>query len=105
MINAARRGIIENAQIVKSRQMKVPKNKSKSNRRMKYIQGKRFHNYNVSGEKENGLRGKSGDLGLSALANNSSPESELDVRARVAIDANPLLPSFACCCTWIDSGG
>lgn len=59
----------------------------------------------VSGANENGLRGRSGDLGLSALANRSSPESALDVRVIVVMDANPLLWSLLFCCAWMDSGG
>lgn len=63
------------------------------------------HICNVSGANENGLRGRSGDLGLSAFANNSSPESVLAGPANEFIDANPLLLLLACCCAWIDSGG
>lgn len=68
---------------------------------------KKWGNYicKVSGANENGLRGKSGDLGLNALANNSSPESELEVPASEVMAAKPLLPLLACCCAWIDSGG
>ena len=82
-----------------SKRITIPKKYSKRVVRMihKKGRGKRYHICKVSGEKENGLRGKSGDLGLNAFANNSSPESELDVRASEPIDANPLLPLLACC--------
>lgn len=68
---------------------------------------KRDHICKLPGVNENGLRGKSGDLGLNGFANNSSPESELEVRAREPTDANPLLSWFAlcCCCAWTDWGG
>lgn len=56
------------------------------------------HIFRVSGAKENGLRGRSGDLGLSAFANNSSPESVLAGPANEFMDANPLLLLFSCCC-------
>lgn len=85
--------------------MKKSQRRTQPNQTKKKKEGKN-HICKLSGAKENGLLGKSGVLGLNALANNSSPESELlDVPAIEPIDANPLLPSLTCCWTWIDSGG
>lgn len=56
---------------------------------------------------ENGLLGRSGERGLNAFANRSSPDSALEVRAMVLIElkgAKPPGPLF-CWASWIDSGG
>jgi hypothetical protein len=53
---------------------------------------------NLVQRNENGLRGRSGERGLNAFANNSSPESLLGVREigpiAVPIAANPVGPVF-----------
>lgn len=56
---------------------------------------------------ENGLRGRSGERGLSAFAKRSSPDSALAVRVMVLIEfieAKPPAP-LVCWASWTDSGG
>ena len=55
---------------------------------------------------ENGLRGRSGERGLNALAKSSSPDSVLVVRTRGAIESRDAKPLGSLCWnSWRDSGG
>lgn len=57
-----------------------------------------IYNVKSSQAKENGLRGRSGERGLSAFANSSSPESALEDLASELRPANSG-------CGWAGSGG